>query len=99
MKKIVVLSTGGTIASVPGHDGRNVAGVLKGNALLSQVEIPAEVELEVISVFQKTSNSLTAQDWLALSNKCQQLIDDKHADGIVVTHGTDTLEDTAYFLE
>src|SRR5699024_9686631 len=83
MKKIVVLSTGGTIASVPGQDGRNVAGVLKGDALLSNVNIPNEVELEVISVFQKTSNSLTAKDWLTLSNKCQQSIDDGQADGIV----------------
>lgn len=99
MKKIVILSTGGTIASVPDESGRNIAGALKGDALLSQVQVPADVELQVLSVFQKPSNSLTAKDLLILANKCQQLIDDGNTDGIVITHGTDTLEDTAYFLE
>lgn len=99
MKKIVILSTGGTIASVPGHDGRNVAGALKGDALLSQVQVPDDVELQIESVFQKPSNSLTAKDLLVLAKKCQQLIDAGDTAGIVITHGTDTLEDTAYFLE
>lgn len=99
MKKVVVLSTGGTIASVPGHDGRNIAGALKGNALLSHVQVADDIELEVISVFQKPSNSITRADLLSLYKQCQDLIDTGDVAGIVITHGTDTLEDTAYFLE
>lgn len=99
MKRVMVLSTGGTIASVPGHDGRNIAGAQSGQALLSKVEVGADIKIGVESVFQKASNSLTAQDLLLLRDKCQGLIDTDQVDGIVITHGTDTLEDTAYFLE
>lgn len=99
MKHIVVLSTGGTIASRPGPEGRNIAGALPGDALMQKVGDIQGVTLEVISLFQKSSNSLTADDLQTLRAECQRLIDAGGTDGIVITHGTDTLEDTAYFLE
>lgn len=99
MKKIVLLSTGGTIASTAHEDGRAIAGALAGEDLVKQVQIREGIELRVQSVFQKPSNAITVDDILQLSMVCQSLIDAGDIDGIVITHGTDTLEDTAYFLE
>ncbi|MGB6008660.1 asparaginase [Castellaniella sp.] len=99
MKNVVVVSTGGTIASLPGPEGRNVAGALSGQALLGGVPEAADIRVEVRSLFQKPSNALTLDDLQVLRAQCQALIDSGRVDGIVVTHGTDTLEDTAYFLE
>lgn len=99
MKKIVLLSTGGTIASVPSDDGRGIAGSLPGEALTKHIQLNPEIELRVSSVFQKPSNSLSFADLCKLQTRCQELIDSGTADGIVITHGTDMLEDTAYFLE
>lgn len=99
MKKIILLSTGGTIASTAAADGRAVAGALAGEDLIKQIQLRAGIELHVESVFQKPSNAITPDDLYLLGARCQSLIDAGTADGIVITHGTDTLEDTAYFLE
>lgn len=96
-KKLVLLSTGGTIASTAGEQGRNVAGVLSGEVLLAQLQLGSDYQVDVQSVFQKPSNAITPGDLLVLHSKCQDLIA-QGVDGIVITHGTDTLEDTAYFL-
>lgn len=99
MKRVVVLSTGGTIASRPGPEGRNIAGALPGADLVRRVPGIEDIRVEVRSLFQKASNALSPADLQVLCVECQRLIDTGDADGIVVTHGTDTLEDTAYFLE
>lgn len=99
MKRIVLLSTGGTIASTAHEDGRAIAGALAGEDLVKQIQIREGIELRVQSVFQKPSNAITVDDILQLRTVCQSLIDAGDVDGIVITHGTDTLEDTAYFLE
>lgn len=99
MKKIILLSTGGTIASTAHEDGRAIAGALAGEDLIKQIQLRDGIELHVQSVFQKPSNAITIEDLYQLRNKCQSLIDAGDFDGIVITHGTDTLEDTAYFLE
>jgi len=99
MKKIILLSTGGTIASAPGEDGRNVSGALPGEALVHALQLGPEVALEVQSVLQKPSNAISLDDWALIGRTCDELIAGGLADGIVITHGTDTLEDTAYYLE
>lgn len=97
--KVFVLSTGGTIASSPGTQGRNVSGALPGEELVKKIELQADIDVEVNSVFQKPSNALSLEDLCTLRAECQRLIDRGDVSGIVITHGTDTLEDTAYFLE
>lgn len=99
MKKVILLSTGGTIASTAHDDGRAVAGALAGEDLIKQIHLRPDTELHVQSVFQKPSNAITLDDLCQLRHTCQALIDTGDFDGIVITHGTDTLEDTAYFLE
>lgn len=99
LKRIFLLSTGGTIASAPGQDGRSVSGALPGEELLKRTGLQGQMEVQVSSIFQKPSNAVGPQEWLALARECKRLADSGNVDGIVITHGTDTLEDTAYFLE
>lgn len=98
LQQIAMLSTGGTIASVPGNDGRAVAGALPGEELLAKTGLDGQLDVHVESVFQKPSNSIGASEWLSLATKCEELIRSGRFDGIVITHGTDTLEDTAFYL-
>jgi L-asparaginase len=98
LKRIAMLSTGGTIASVEGEEGRAIAGALPGEALLAQTGLNGVIEATVLSVFQKASNSIGAPEWKRLAEECERLGDSGEIDGIVITHGTDTLEDTAYYL-
>lgn len=99
--RIVVLTTGGTIASQPDESGRNRSGALQGDALMAQVSLPPDFEarVEVRSVLQKPSNAMTCDDLLLLRDHCQALAESPDVCGVVITHGTDTLEETAYFLD
>lgn len=99
-KKIVMISTGGTIASkVNPETGLLTAGLMTGEELSSMCELPDYIDVEVISVFQIPSNRMTFSDLETLKEKIEELFEDNSIDGIVVTHGTDTLEETAYFLD
>lgn len=98
-KKVVLLTTGGTIASKPNKEGRLVAGELTGNELAKVCGIPDDIEVEILSVLQKPSMHITFEDLVIIKEKIEHLYEENNIDGIVVTHGTDTLEETAYFLD
>lgn len=99
-KKIVLLSTGGTIASKRNpKTGLLTAGVMSGEELSEMCDLPTEIEVDVISVFQIPSNHMTFKHLFTLKEKIQEVYEDENVDGIVVTHGTDTLEETTYFLD
>ncbi|PAU79416.1 asparaginase [Halomonas salipaludis] len=99
--KLVVLTTGGTIASSQSDSGRHRSGALQGESLLSQVSLPPGLtaEIEVRSVLQKPSNAISLDDLMLLRQQCLALGESPEVVGIVITHGTDTLEETAYFLD
>lgn len=99
-KHIVVLTTGGTIASKPSDSGRSQSGGLSGEQLLDQVALPQSVDvtLEVMSILQKPSNAVTFADLAELHRQGRRALSRADVDGLVITHGTDTLEETAYFL-
>lgn len=100
MKKVVLLTTGGTIASKTNKDsGKLVAGELTGEELAAMCHLPDEIEIIVESVFQKASIHITFEDLVVLKNKIEKYFEDDQVSGVVVTHGTDTLEETAYFLD
>ncbi|MFB4163448.1 asparaginase [Alteribacillus sp. JSM 102045] len=100
MKKVVLIATGGTIASKTKEDsGLLAAGELTGEELTSMFDLPTHVNLVIDSFTQKPSIHLTFQDWVQLNQRIQEYLNDSTVDGIVVTHGTDTLEETAYFLD
>ena len=88
-----LVATGGTIANHP--DGRLTARELTD--LIPAAGRYAEVETEQFA--NLPSSSLTVEHWLALARRLNRLFSARHdLDGVVLTSGTDTLEETAYFL-
>jgi L-asparaginase len=100
MKKVVLLTTGGTIASKPNKtSGKLASGAITGEELAAMCNLPNEIEVIVDSVFQKASIHITFDDLVFLKNKIEDYFKDETVSGIVVTHGTDTMEETSYFLD
>ncbi len=99
--KIIVLATGGTIAGV-GEAGKTtgyIPGALTADELLFAVPQLAEVApIEAIQICNVNSDDITAEIWLTLANQINELAADPDVKGFVITHGTDTMEETAYFL-
>ena len=99
---IKVLATGGTIAGSAASDTQTTgykAGALGIDTLLNAV--PETKNYAVLSgeqICSIDSKDMTDDIWLKLAKRCNTLLKDKNVDGIVITHGTDTLEETAYFL-
>lgn len=98
-KKLILISLGGTIASLPSESGRAVAGALSGSELIETLNIECDYSVEVCTLYKKPSNSITTDDLLQLRSYCLELEKRKDVAGIVVSQGTDTLEDTAFFLD
>lgn len=100
MKKVVMLTTGGTIASKPNKEsGKLASGALTGEELAAMCHLPENIEVIIESVFQKASIHITFEDLVVLKNKIEMYFKDLEVAGVVVTHGTDTMEETAYFLD
>jgi len=98
---IHLLTTGGTIASTPGAEGRHIAGALPGEALLDPVDaaLAHGPAVQTESLLQKPSNAINGDDLSRIAEHCERRLADAATEGIVITHGTDTLEDTAWFLQ
>ncbi|MBJ8350159.1 asparaginase [Streptococcus zalophi] len=95
MKKILVLHTGGTIAM---HSDRSGHIVTNDNNPMASVEVNLDnIELSVKNVLNVPSPHITVDHMLLLFRHIKEA--DKKFDGVVITHGTDTLEETAYFLD
>lgn len=101
MKKIVVLATGGTIAGA-GKPGENLgyrSGSISGVELVKSVSgLSGLAELEVEQVCNINSDDVNSEIWIALANRIQAACERGDVDGVVVMHGTDTMEETAFFL-
>ena len=100
-KKIVVLATGGTIAGV-GETGKidgYKAGTLTVDDLLSEIPELADIaDYEAIQICNVNSDDITDEIWIQLANTINEMAEDPDVDGFIITHGTDTMEETAYFL-
>lgn len=100
-KTIYILATGGTIA---GQGATEVtagykAGAITVDELLSAVpEIKNIADIKAEQVANIGSQDMNDQVWLTLSKRVNELLSQSDVDGIVITHGTDTQEETAYFL-
>lgn len=104
IKKIVVLGTGGTIAGTAVSPGANIgynAAQLGVAQLLQAVSPLAQLAFELVSeqVAQLDSKDMSFAVWQKLARRCAHWLAQADVQGIVITHGTDTLEETAYFLQ
>jgi L-asparaginase len=98
---VVILATGGTIAgkSDAATSTKYTAGQLPIEDLLTAVpgvEDFANVKGE--QVVNIGSQAMNNDVWLTVAKRCNELLSQGDVDGIVITHGTDTKEATAYFL-
>jgi L-asparaginase len=96
--RVVVLSTGGTIASRPNGDGADVA-VDDAQALMARLPIDPGVPVETADVLRMGSYLLTPQDMYTIARRVQEALRDPEVLGVVVTHGTDSLEETAFLTD
>ena len=100
--KVVILGTGGTIAGTSAGAGDNVgylAAQIGVDRLAAGLPVPAGVELETEQVAQLDSKDMEFEVWRVLAQRVGCHVRRADVAGVVITHGTDTLEETAYFLQ
>lgn len=99
-KKVCLIATGGTIASVETPEGMKP--LLDGKALLAKVpELESLGVIDIVELMQLDSTNIQPKDWIQMA----QAIEERYADydGFIITHGTDTMAHSAaalyYMLE
>ncbi|MBF7024107.1 asparaginase [Staphylococcus kloosii] len=101
-KQVKIIATGGTIAG-SGKSSTQTTGYEPGSIKIDEIlnEIPAINEIAEISFaqfFNIDSVNMTNKRMLDLARFVQEIIDDNSIHAVIITHGTDTLEEVAYFL-
>jgi L-asparaginase len=102
LPNVMVLATGGTIAG-SGASSTTVVGYTAATVgietLLNAVpELKTVANVKGEQVFQIASENMNNDYWLKLAKRVNTLLAQDDVDGIVITHGTDTIEETSYFL-
>ena len=107
MKNIVILATGGTIAGA-GEQGKDIgykSGSIKAQTLIDAIpELKNVANVFVEQVCNINSDDITSEIWILLARRIKELSENgfgtshENVDGFVIMHGTDTMEETAFFL-
>lgn len=99
-KHIAVIFTGGTISMQIDPSTGAAVPALSGSQILAAVtHLDSHIQTETIDFGQYPGPHMTPQIMWELTSYVRQRLADPAVDGLVITHGTDTLEETAYFLE
>lgn len=103
MTKILVIGTGGTISGKGKHE-TDLKDYISGSYTVENL-LSALPELEKLGVSISTlqltnfsSTNISAKEWINLKKILEEHLNEKGFDGAVITHGTNTIEETAYFL-
>lgn len=100
MKKVVIITTGGTIAMRYDAKKKGCVPAVGGAELIEAVPPLADVcPIEVCEFANIPSPHMTPMKMLELAQKAESVLKRDDVCGVVITHGTDTLEETAYFLD
>lgn len=101
LPRVVVLATGGTIAGAAGSDVQ--AGYTSGQVGVDQLldAVPQARKLANLrgeQIANIGSQDMNDEVWIKLATRVNELLAQPDVSGVVITHGTDTIEETAYFL-
>ena len=100
--KIVVLGTGGTLAGAASDPGDNLAyraAQIGVESIVAAIPALADFDLQTEQVAQIDSKDMTLDIWRRLAASVAYHVDRSDVAGVVITHGTDTLEESAYLLQ
>jgi L-asparaginase len=101
LPKIKVLATGGTIAGAQATqaDAGYKSGTFSVNDLIKAVpQLKDIAEMSGEQVANIGSQTMNHEVWLKLASRVNEVLNGSDIDGVVITHGTDTMEETGYFL-
>jgi L-asparaginase len=101
LPKIKIVATGGTIAGAQADvkEAGYKAGTFRVEDLINAVpQLKTLADLSGEQIVNIGSQDMNNEVWLKLSKRVNELLKQPDVDGIVITHGTDTLEETGYFL-
>jgi L-asparaginase len=102
LPNVVILATGGTIAGTGATSTTTVgytAATVPVDRLIDAVpELKKVASVKGEQAMQIASENMNNESWLKLAKRVNELLARDDVDGIVITHGTDTIEETAYFL-
>jgi L-asparaginase len=96
---VVVLTTGGTIASRPDPSGGVVAAATGEELIEAAPGLEEVAEVRVEELFRIGGYLVAPEDMLKVARRVRELDEDPGVAGVVVTHGTDTMEETAYAVD
>lgn len=98
MPSIHIIATGGTIAAQKNADSMAEFGKVSSDSLLEGLAIPHDCELVIHDISAIDSSLMTFEILLKITHCIHSIFMDKNVLGIIVAHGTDTMEESAYFL-
>lgn len=94
-KRILIITTGGTLASSHGREG--LVPVLDSNYIFSRIEgMAKEFDIETVDLFSLDSSNIQPEEWQILGDTIYKNLD--NFDGIIIIHGTDTMAYTSSAL-
>ncbi len=102
LPRILVLATGGTISgtkSARSAIGYNAGGVTGQELAESVPGLNKLAKFDIEQIANIGSQDMNDDVWIRLAKRIQSAFDQHQADGVVITHGTDTMEETAFFLQ